>query len=95
MKHLFAFVAVALSLSVSPVLSQTVLPDGECDESAQVAGVANTDPDCPAVVLPEGGLPVGEATNLAFIAPVVGAFFALGALGGSSTGSTTSTVSTN
>ena len=91
MKHILAFAAIALSLSMSPVLSQTVPPDDQCDDEVQ----ANNDPDCPAVVLPEGGLPVGQATNLVFLAPVVGGLLALGALGGGSSNSTTSTVSTN
>lgn len=49
-------------------------------------------PPPPAVVLPDGALlPVGEATNLVFIAPLVGGLLAILFSGGGSTSSTTST----
>jgi hypothetical protein len=81
MKHLFTFAAIALSLGVSPAFSQDAVPPN--------------DDDNPAVVLPADGLlPVGEATNLVFIAPLAGGILALFLGGGGGTISTTSTVST-
>jgi len=50
----------------------------------------------PEVTLPpDGELPLGEATNFVFIAPILGGLLAVGALAGGSASSTTSTVSTN
>ena len=102
MKHLFAYVAIALSLSVSPVLSLTAPGDGNCDAddlaasgAAAVAGLAQ-DPDCPPTVVLESEFVVGEATNLLFLAPVIGAGLALGVIAGGGDGDATpSTPTTN
>lgn len=81
MKHLFTFAALALSLGISPALSQGTAPPDDSDK--------------PAVVLPADGLlPVGEATNFVAIAPIVGGLLAIVFGGGGSTSTTTSTTST-
>lgn len=50
----------------------------------------------PAVVLPQGELPTGRATNLVFLAPALGGLLGLAALaGGGGTSSTGATTSTN
>ena len=81
MKSALATIAFGLALGPAPGLAQSV------PETAL--------PAAPAVVLPDGPLPVGEATNLVFLAPLVGGLLGVAALaggGGGATGSTTSTV---
>ncbi|ADE85695.1 hypothetical protein [Rhodobacter capsulatus] len=77
--------AVVLALLGSLALTAPAL--------AQSAPKTEKDETKPAVVLPEGDLPVGRATNLVFLLPLLGGVAGLAALsagggGGSSTPST-------
>lgn len=93
MKSALVPLALLLALGVDPAHAQALQGAGPCEDPALLR---NADGTCgPAVVLPDGQLPVGEATNLVFLAPVVGGLLGVAALagaGGGSTGSTPSTV---
>lgn len=88
-------VALGTALFATPLLAQqAVQPPAQVPPTANAPGGA---PGGPNVALPPGPLPVGQATNLAFIAPVAG--IVLGGLaaaggGGGTSGTTSSTSST-
>lgn len=95
MKKLLALSAVGLVLGLDFAAAEVPQP-----ATSQKAACGNDQKDkagkCPpAVVLPgNGALPVGAATNFAFIAPIVGGTLAAGAILGGGGKSPASTVST-
>ena len=92
MKRAFALFACCLALSGVPAWAEAPVKKAECDDPNTVKKADGT---CgPAVVLPGGALPAGQATNLVFLAPAVAGALGVAALAGAGGGGTNSTTST-
>lgn len=83
----------AVVLAVLGSLALTIPAPALAQSAPKTGSQTEKDESKPAVVLPEGDLPVGRATNLVFLLPLLGGVAGLAALsagggGGSSTPST-------
>lgn len=86
-------IATGLALSMTPAFAEAPKPGPNA--KPPVANGAPAPGVNPSVTLPPGGaLPVGMASNFAFIAPIVGGVLGFGALAAGGGGSTNSTPST-
>lgn len=88
-------IATGLALSMTPAFAEAPKPGTPANPP--VVNGAPVPAGNPVVTLPPGGgaLPVGVASNFAFIAPIVGGVLGIGALAAGGGGSTNSTPSTN
>jgi len=98
MKHLLTVAVLGFAMSVTSALAEAPKPTTSTKPAEQVcANGKDKDGKClPAVTLPDGtaALPAGEATNFAFIAPLVGGLLGIGALAAGGSKSPNSTPST-
>lgn len=97
MNRILLVIATGVALSISPALAEAPKPPTTPTPPTTCANGTDATGKCkPAVNLgnPGGQQPTGQATNFAFIAPIVGGVLGIGALaagGGGNAGATPST----